>query len=117
MPIKDWNDFENKKEIKINTIYYDVVSFEVYKDKIALKVVKDDLESELRISIQQLFSTKNLPACGKKKCCNFYNYLSTIENQKKVKFIFLYEVYRNPNCFFNQGNANNIIASIYRPPC
>lgn len=117
IPLKVWNNFDDKKEIKINAIYYDVVSFKILSDSVVIKVVKDNFESELRISMQRLFDNKSLPSTDKKKCFNFYNYLSIIETQKKEYTAFLISIGSNPIKFFLQGKTNNIISTIYRPPC
>ena len=117
IPVKDWNNFDNKKEIKINAVYYDVISFRIFSDKVVIKVVKDNFESELRISMQRLFENKSLPSNDKKKCFNFYNYLSIIEKQKKESNQFLISIVTNPIAFFTHRKTNTIKASIYRPPC
>ncbi len=117
LTLREWNTLDNKKEIKIHGTYYDVIDIKITPSKVILKVVKDDFESELRISMQRLFNTKNLTSTDKKKCFNFYNYLSIIEIQKSKCIVFLGTIYTNPNCFHIQGKTNTIVESIYRPPC
>lgn len=117
LTIEEWNTIDNEKEIKIHGIYYDVINFKVTPYKVIVKVVKDDFESELRISMQRLFNNKSLPSTDKKKCFDFYNYLSTIEKQKNESPSFLSSIETNPNSFFIQKETNTFISSIYRPPC
>lgn len=114
---KEWIGFENKKEININGVFYDVVYFKKHTDKMVLKVVKDNFESELRISMQNLFNKKNVPETGKKKGFNYFNYLSNIEKHKYDYNRFAACILLSSNYYYIQIKTNKISSSIYRPPC
>jgi hypothetical protein len=115
--LRDWQLLDNKKEIKINNTFYDVISFRNSSKKVVVKVVKDDFENEFRISFQNLFNKKNTTDSGKKKSFNPYNYLTVISNETKTHSVLFLYFFSKSNLSFFKVKTNKIIEFIYRPPC
>ena len=87
LTLREWNTLDNKKEIKIHGTYYDVIDIKITPSKVILKVVKDDFESELRISMQRLFNTKNLTSTDKKNALTF-TIIYQLLKYKKVSALY-----------------------------
>lgn len=113
----EWQKLDNKKEFEINDIYYDVVSFKITSDNVIVTVVEDNLESELRITLQNLFNKENNLRPSKKKSFNSYNYLTTIEEKNDEFISFPSESFSKSTPLFFSGKTIKIIQNIYRPPC
>lgn len=65
--LSQWNEFENKHEIKLKDIFYDVVAHSISEQKVTLKVVKDHSENEIRVVFSQVFNKCKCPTSDKKK--------------------------------------------------
>ena len=52
---KEWKAKDNKREFQINGVYYDVQSISYKKNGVVAKVVKDELEDEIRVLLTQSF--------------------------------------------------------------
>ncbi|PWA09154.1 hypothetical protein [Flavobacterium laiguense] len=46
--LHQWHQITNKREIKIDDAFYDVISFKANSKNVSVTVVEDDLENELR---------------------------------------------------------------------
>lgn len=113
----EWEKLDNKKEFEINDIFYDVVSYKVTSDNVIVTVVEDSLESEVRITLQNLFNKENNLQTSKKKSFNSYNYLSTIEKKEPDFIYFPSGNFSKSTPLFFSGKTIKIIPNIYRPPC
>lgn len=94
-----WEKFTDTKEIKIENDFYDVVSFRKSNSKIIAKVVKDDFENEIRVTLSQICKNQKIPYSDKKKSNTiskhfvskdkFYTYYTNvIQLEKKSNFKF-----------------------------
>ncbi len=116
--ISEWNRMNDKKEIKLNDSFYDVVSFKIKSNKVVVNVVKDNFENEIRIALNRLFNKKNSTNSNKKKRINTFNHITVInktDDDYLVKLSVL-KVKRN-NSHFIQGKPNKITLKTDRPPC
>lgn len=99
--ISQWNQFDNKHEIKLKDIFYDVVAHSISGQKVTLKVVKDHYENEVRVVFSQVFNKGKCPTSDKKKstssihqivcetkpnCLNNSNFASMLVENYKSKF-------------------------------
>lgn len=113
----DWQPLDNKKEIKINNIFYDVVSAKKVGQRVMVQVVKDSFESEFRISFQNVLNKKSTENSSKKKVFKTYS-LKVIFNETKTNSITFVTGYSfKPNFPFSSIKTNKIIKAIHRPPC
>jgi hypothetical protein len=115
--LSDWQLLDNKKEIKINTIFYDVVSAKKVGHRVIVKVVKDSFENEFRVTFQNVFNKKNILNSRKKKSSKPYGYLTVISNETKTHSTVLLHYFFRPNFPFLNIRTNKIVEAIYRPPC
>ncbi|RTY95067.1 hypothetical protein [Flavobacterium sp. GT3R68] len=113
----EWQKFDNKKEFELTDVFYDVVSFKIASDKVIANVIEDNLESQIRITLQSLFNKENNLQNDKKKSFNSYNYLSIIEKNEPDFITFACDSLSKSTSLFFTGKANKIIQNIYRPPC
>lgn len=65
--LSQWNQFDNKHEIELDDIFYDVVAHSISGQKVTLKVVKDHFENEVRVVFSQIFNKSKYPTSDKKK--------------------------------------------------
>ena len=71
--IDNWNNFDNKKEIKINGIFYDVASFKFVNKIVIVHVVADNFENQMRINFESLFHKSKKTDSNQKKSINSFN--------------------------------------------
>lgn len=115
--LSQWNDLDDKHEIKIDDIYYDVVSYSINGENVILKVVKDHFESELRVVLSQVFNKNKLPNSDKKKI-NFFSSQIALELQLNLNFKNGFEEMLNKNFKFNfDSKTSSFIFIPQKPPC
>ncbi|UFH34325.1 hypothetical protein [Flavobacterium acetivorans] len=115
--LKDWELLDDKKEIKINNTFYDVISFKIIAQKVIVQVAKDDFESSLRISFQNILNNNKVLNSNKKKTLNSYKWMTlrTLNKSELMTYIprfsiILFSLYLT-------GKENKVIEFIDRPPC
>ena len=113
----EWEPLKNKKEIKINNIYYDVVSYKISSNKVIINAVKDKYENNFRIVLNILLNKKEAGNSSKKKAYKYYNFISAlVNNNYKIETIFSFlPVKQNFNTL--NKDVNKIGLTIYKPPC
>lgn len=114
--IKEWNATKNKREFKLNGVYYDVHSINYKGNLVVAKVVKDELENEIRLLLTQSFQKqKSIPAHKKKG-----HFLSVHEptltqwiTEKSLQF------FETKNTIIHKKSFCNWLISqkLFRPPC
>jgi hypothetical protein len=117
IPLSQWNSSHDKKEFKINNVYYDVISFEILSDKVVINAVKDIHENNFRIVLNNLLNKKETPHSGKKKNYKAYHFITTLNNndyniKSDFKLLSIKSNFYTPN-----GDVNKISLTVYRPPC
>lgn len=113
----DWQLLDNKKEIEINNVFYDVISVEKVGQRVMVKVVKDSFESEFRVLFQNVFNKKDTANSSKKKIFKPYS-LKVVLNEVKTNSIsVLTHYFYKPNFPFLNIKTAKIIKAIHRPPC
>jgi hypothetical protein len=113
--LKEWNNFPNKKEIKIKKNYYDIVSYKILQNIVITKLIKDTDESKIRVTLTFLFTKTKFP----------HNKHRTELDKFKVVLCSVYQIQSNsflkPNTnIFDKIKINrykNLYYSIYKPPC
>lgn len=112
-----WNSFDNKNEIKINTVFYDVVSFKIVDKIVILKVVADNFENEMRISFESLFhkSKKSLP--NQKKSLPSFHFITTISKIDAPELVMKIDNYILNNYFTITQKTKKVILKLDKPPC
>lgn len=112
-----WNSLEEKNEILLENIYYDVVSYQIKKDLVIVKAVRDTFDGNFKKALKNIIAHKNLSNNGKKKSLKFFSpsvLCETLEVQSKN----LNSAFDSkPVVFTSIGNANKIPFSTFRPPC
>lgn len=113
---KEWKVFSDKKEIKFNNAYYDVIAFQEFNSKVIAKVIKDDLENEFRLVISQILN-KQKPLPLDKKYTSLSKHLVQKEKINFVfKFNFKIDKIENYDTQFNL-KTKSFIYSLFEPPC
>lgn len=113
---KEWDTKENKREFQINGVYYDVQSISYQKNWVVAKVVKDELENEIRLLLTQSFQKqKSIPAHKKKG--HFLSVHEPISTQWKIEVCPIFFIPKNS--INNKNNICNWLLSqkLLRPPC
>ncbi len=113
--LKEWNNFSDNQEIKFQNSYYDVISSQTINSKVVAKVVKDDFENEIRVSIHKIFSKTKSSSSNQKKSNTFSKHVIC-----KNEF-----VYKNKFDFIKLTNfsevliskTSNFIEFSEKPPC
>jgi hypothetical protein len=115
--LSQWNEFENKHEIKLEDIFYDVVAHSITSQKVTLKVVKDHFENEVRVVFSQVFNKSKYPTSDKKKSTTSLQQIvcETKSNWVK-KNIFTSMLVENFNSKF-ELKTNSYIYLPQKPPC
>ena len=115
--LSEWKSIQNKKEIKLNNIYYDVISFKISSKQVAINAVKDKHENNFRMILNNLSNKKEIPNSSKKKTYKVCSFITTLTNNDyQIETIFnLFLIKQN----FNTSNkdVNKIALAIYKPPC
>lgn len=115
--LSEWESLDNKKEIKLNNIYYDVLSFKISSNQVAINAIKDKHENNFRIILNNLSNKKEIPNSSKKKSYKAYSFTTTLTNNDyQIETVFnLFLIKQN----FNTSNRdiNKIALAIYKPPC
>ena len=117
LSLSHWNTLIDKHEIKLNDVYYDVISHSVSGQNVILKAVKDHFESEIRVVFSQVFSKNKLPNSGKKKINIFFNQIIFV-SPAKLKTENLFNVILIKK--FKSNFDLKTIAFIFlpqKPPC
>ena len=117
LSLSQWNDLDDKHEIKIDKVYYDVVSHSIVGSNVILKVVKDHFESEIRVFFAQVFHKNKLPNSEKKKV-NFLTSQIIVDSQSiyNAKKGFEEILIKNFKSNFDL-KTNSFIFLIQKPPC
>jgi hypothetical protein len=117
LSLSQWSNLSDKHEIKIDKVYYDVVSHSIVGSNIILKVVKDHFESEIRVFFAQVFHKNKLPNSEKKKV-NFLTSQIAVDSQSiyNAKKGFEEILVKNFKSNFDL-KTNSFIFLIQKPPC
>jgi hypothetical protein len=114
MSNKQWDLLENKREIKVNGIFYDVISVKSNLAYKLLVVVEDSFENEFRITFNNLTHSKNAHSLNKKKTPNYLSIIPKITECDLLNIDYLF-IEHNP--YYLDGNSNKIYLGHFRPPC
>jgi hypothetical protein len=113
---KDWHATENKREFKINGVYYDVHSISYKENLVVAKVVKDELENEIRLLLTQTFQKQiSIPAHKKK------GHSLSVHEPTSAQW----KIEDGPKFFVAKNSINNkknicnwlLSQKLFRPPC
>ncbi|WP_395055995.1 hypothetical protein [Flavobacterium sp.] len=117
IPLSQWNSSHDKKEFKINNIYYDVISFEILSDKVVINAVNDMHENNFRIVLTNLLNKKETPHSGKKKIYKTFHFITTLNNNDyKIESDYKLLSIKS-NFYIPKGDINKIALTIHKPPC
>ena len=108
-----WHSILDKKELKLNDGYYDVISVIDWGKIVAVKIVKDKFENESRIPFFNNIISCKVPI-GKKKKGVFTKYITCEINSFSV--FNKRETFQNFMIQFDQ-KTKSYIDLIQRPPC
>ena len=115
--IDNWNDFNNKREIKINGIFYDVASFKVVNKIVIVHVVADSFENQMRINFESLFHKSKKTDSNQKKTFNCFNFIAVINNIETQKITARIEIFKPKVYFTIIQNTINSVLNLDKPPC
>ncbi len=115
--LSNWNNFDNKKEIKINNRFYDVASFKIINKKVILKVVADNLENTIRISFESLFHKSKKTESNQKKAFKIFHFIAVIHDILSVNLKKPVEVFSQNIYFFVTLKTKNTTTNLDKPPC
>lgn len=112
-----WQQITNKREIKFDDTFYDVISFKVNSKSVSVTVVEDTFESEFRFCLNNLFTKKNPNSTNKKSAFSPFNLMTLINGEKPSHWCFysLFLIKETP--LFLVKKSNKIIIEFLRPPC
>ena len=115
--LSQWNASNDKKEFKINNVYYDVLSYKILSDKVVINAVKDKHENNFRIVLNILLNKKKLPNSDKKKNYKAYHFITILnENNYEIENNFDLQLIK-PNFNTSHKDVKKIALVIYKPPC
>jgi hypothetical protein len=115
--LQQWQQITNKREIKVDDTFYDVISFKANSKSVSVTVVEDNLENELRSYLDNLFIKKNNNSNDKKTSFSPFN-LITLINGEKPNHWCLYSIFLlKDSPLFLVKKSNKIIIDLLKPPC
>ncbi len=115
--LKDWNNFSESNEINFQNNYYDIVSFEKINSRIIAKVVKDDFENEICVSLAKIFNKSKLPYSKSKKSNSFSKHIPS-NKEYIAEYILIISSKKQKN--LNEvltSKTSNFINFQEKPPC
>jgi hypothetical protein len=115
--LNDWQQLNNKKEIEVNHVFYDVISAKKVGGLVVVKMVRDSFESEFRITFQNVLNKKSNGSSGKKKIFKPYSIKIIFNEVKTNSTPALTDYFLKPNFPFLNIETNKINKSVYKPPC
>ncbi len=115
--LNDWNNFSDSNEIKFKNNFYDVISIQKLKSKIFANVVKDKLESELRITFSKIFNKTKIPTPGNKKLNSFSKHVLFRYEFVRINNLHFLSKKLQENDNFLNSKTSNFINFQYKPPC
>ncbi|MES2812796.1 MAG: hypothetical protein V4670_10040 [Bacteroidota bacterium] len=115
--LKSWNSIKNKKEFKINGVFYDVFSHSIEKGGIVkLVAFKDTQENKLHLFFNH-FLKKDYPnSKDKKKTTQKKLPYLTLEEEIAINNLFSNESNFIENFATKEGKTINIVTAILKPP-
>lgn len=117
LSISFWNTLPEKKEFKINGIYYDVISYKRANNKIIAQVVKDSYEDYFKIALDDLFCKKENSHKDKKKVQKLNLLVTTLSSHDEDNNTTFLETYYCSNYRNLKGKTKKIVVITLRPPC
>lgn len=115
--IAQWESNKDKKEIKINNHYYDVLSYKILSNKVRLVAVRDSHENNFRVVLNNLLNKNNTSHSEKKKSLKIPNFI-TVLNKNDYEFkknrIF---ILKKMLFYASKKSPVKIIIDVYKPPC
>jgi hypothetical protein len=115
--LKSWNSIKNKKELKIDGVFYDVYSHSIEKDGVVkLIAFKDSQEHKLHLFFNH-FLKKDYPnSKDKKKTTQKKLPYVTLEEEIAVIYSFSNETNFNENFYVKEGKTIHIVTPLLKPP-
>ncbi|MFC4818623.1 hypothetical protein [Flavobacterium sp. GCM10023249] len=117
LSISYWNSLGKKKELKINGVYYDVVSYKKSGNKIIATLVKDSYEDKFKTALEQLFSVKEPINKNKKKIQKSNLVVTIVTSTAEDNTVTESKKYYCSNFREVKGKTNKIVVTNLRPPC
>jgi|GEM_PF-7127544 len=115
--LKSWNSIKNKKEFKIDGVFYDVFSHSITKGGIVkLIAFKDTQENKLFLFFNHFLKENHPNSKNKKETAHKKLPYITLEEEIVVKHIFSEENNFCENFSTQEGKTVNIITTILKPP-
>ncbi|MEN9488559.1 MAG: hypothetical protein RL494_824 [Bacteroidota bacterium] len=112
----EWNSFSDKKEIKLNHVYYDVLSYKIVSNTVIINAVQDNYENNFKIIFDTLSNKKGIPHSDKKKHFNPSNFI-TVLNNAHHKIENGYNFLKTQASFYALvQHPNKISSKIDKPP-
>jgi hypothetical protein len=117
LSISFWNTLPEKKEFKINGIYYDVISYKRANNKIIAKVIKDSYEDYFKIALDDLFCKKENSHKDKKKVHKLNLLVTTLSSHNEDSNTTFLETYYRSNYRNLKSKTKKIVVIALKPPC
>ena len=117
LSITFWNTLTEKKEFKINGIYYDVISYKKKNNKIIAKVIKDSYEEYFKIALDDIFGEKENSQKDKKKVQKSNLQISALSSPVESLDTTNAKFYYRSNYRELEGKTKKISITTLRPPC
>lgn len=115
--ISEWHQFSDINEINFKNNYYDVISYAKLNNVIIAKVLKDNFENEISISISKIFKNDKNPISEKKKSNSFSKHLfskNIFYSGNTIEFILI-KLHEFDNILTIK--TSNFINLNEKPPC
>jgi len=115
--LKSWNSIKNKKEFKINGVFYDVFSHSIEKGGIVkLITFKDSQENKLHLFFNHFLKKESPFSKDKKKTIRKKLPYITLKEEIVINSTFSNETTFIKNFSTKEGKTLNILTAILKPP-
>jgi hypothetical protein len=114
--LEEWNNFDSKKEIKINGIHFDVVNYSIKKNKVIVNGFEDNFEDELNFIFKKNKEAKNKNIPCKKKLFKLKYLLSKPSNLFINNLEANFDPFTKIKVLKNIGKITKIESKKFKPP-
>lgn len=115
--LKSWNSIKNKKEFKIDGVFYDVFSHSIEKGGIVkLIAFKDSQENKLQLFFNHFLKKEYPNPKDKKNTIQKKLPYLTLEEQVAVLHVYNFETNFVKNFYTKEGKTVHFVTPMLKPP-
>lgn len=117
LSLKEWDNFDSKKEIKINGIHFDVINYVIKNNKVIVKGFEDNFEDELNFIFKKTKDSKNKNYPTKKKLLKQHYIFSKLLILGTKKIIDKKQHFNKIHVLKSIGKTKKTESRNFKPPC